>query len=1685
MSNSANHSTDGPQRASWTTPRASKKYQQIRADLIGLGHSGADWDALAFSLGLLPNLFAHGRALQRVAELFGAPVFLSAATWTKQAWVQKLPAWRGMLTDWEKVRRSLPRSDSFLDPRRAFDFNNPRKHPLRMFGIDTAPLVSVLMVRHEFSASDDPAHLALAARFDHLQAMLTAAAIDYAWASGATVDAYLDWQPDSRHAFNAFPTEPHRACRTVRWLSEAPQASVLETLGQSSDPRQFVLEIWQWKQVVTPTEPDALAPRAESAEEVQRRTYPLALSSYLDQWPAILGGGNPVDRPVRIGGGGGAGGGGAGVEGYVPPDHVVVPGQQPDSSPAPGGETSSGDSAPGGGIADEDVAPIRLPLVSVGQIDAITSAQKWRAMRAAMGDAVTPFDIRYLQARDAERIARQAIGHAEAALALPFDARQRAEDALLVLLTLALGQPPEVLTKTRLAIIQATSSDADAARSRWWNDAPVLSLTEALDLQIEAPLLLAWPELHPRDEPPWLLDVFDRAMSAGEPIDGLHPRPRPGEAVAFLLPAIEPHLAGTESDVTGSSVRQRQTVRNLLVPAGRIGNLLLTLHRTGRPRPWVASRQDEQHASTAALETTPNDAPRKMVGIPLFRSFGDSTCAEVAERSGVDVAERRITDFLNGADGCAPPPGHERWSVRLLQDLMPAHVEASSGDRTLAWLLSCNPTGSSQARLYYTQHTLARLGRAWLQAMRAAGLGVLAPEPDPGIDATDSESGEASAPEQLAEPPECVPPRPSTWPWRTPVMEAACVGARFVATVEDVRRLVRTLQAKLREPVALERRTALRTHHRHLLLLTIVYQSLCTAIRALRSPVTLMRAVEQSDRVRAKAGLPPIDDIFVGLADKESFYNQRARLVALPAILVRQLRILQSHQISLVARLDRYDQWQSAPARVRAMFRLDDNDVPAEVSVTWVEKELAELGFEWPGNFARAFLRTHLLERGCAAADLDALLGHRDAGGGAIGLHATFDFDGSLRRLQAALASLHADIGLKVMPSALVEGHFPLNSEVLLAPMHRAGPIGRGRSDRPRQQGVVERLPDFWKTIHLRATDDDRRQVALLYRLLRTWGRQGNVLARLLCAPDPAEFASMHGLDGTSKQGRPEKTGEDVGAKEAANPLAVGAADIIHRLTLQAENNSRARFHMASSWFRLLVRARNMLRSRGIDVPEFPVVPSVRPPSSPFVESSVLVIPVVDGWREALLTWLDKALSQVRNWRASRDGPGGATSNDAAMPMPAAPSEMAAEGWATALVMSAALNGMLLDLTQLGMLLRRFSTAGGRDLPMSGPYRRAHLDFHVAAGGAMDRQTHRWWFDPISELIWLNAPPMPRELRLGDLQPWLRRLALMAFKGSVAMPFEPHSFSDLIRCAEVWWLARASRTVVASQRRQIDASSILTDRWARLVGARQLIAPPYHDRPRNPEQDDETPEASPAPAGSGKRRRRSSAAASTESAFSQLALVRAAGERGLDQSTAWEPAPGDAELLATLAVAHPWIEQVARALMALTETQPPWDLNVLRQVDRPAGAARVDTLVEFAVWLADPTGGGFSGPPLVRTSRSGSSPGSTQAPRKRRGARERGIRRKVGMAGSLAPRSVMRAGSLVGKNRATRAHPPRAVRARLLRAPSYCPRGVPWDTMGQRWRGGSPGSGRLWGATLRSPPSAMVWSSAPVENLMV
>ncbi|MCB9610436.1 MAG: tyrosine-type recombinase/integrase [Polyangiaceae bacterium] len=1590
-------SAPGPADSHWDTPRTSKAYQRVRAEVVKLGHTGEAWDTLAFSLGLLPTLASHGPALQRVSELLEAPVFQKASDWAAGTWVDQIQPWRAILADWPKVRAAFRGSDSFLDPRLSFEARANRRNPLRGRGMDVAPLASCLVVRHEFQTSSDPARKALAVQFDHLQAMFMAAAIDFRWASGVEVQAYLDWQPDGRHEFASHPIESHRACRALRWLSESPQAGILDGVGDATDPTVFMRQLFRWEAQVVPSEQVASASEPESLEEQRRRTYPSALTSYLAYWPEIrarrkIGFSN---SPAPGGGGGGGGGAtGPGVEGFIAPHPPAGDGKSQAQASQPSGPTGSTPDDPAGGLGGlsvDEVRPLQLPLVPAGEIDARLARQKWQAMRAAMSDTVTPFDLRNLSYADADRLARHLVGAARLALAEEAPDLQTLEDDLVALLVLALGQDPEIVSQVGLVFLESSPAEVEAARAPNWYQAPVVCLEQALQLPIDVPVLLVWRDVPPSDLPPW--EEAERTVDADAE---QRLAPSPWQAIAFLIPALQPLRASADTkDDAARGGQAEQTARNILIPAGVVGTLLADHFKRMHPsrvtgaEPWtkIESLLGNGRPSTASAET-----PARIIS-----SYGLPAEPPPVTAVGPTPAAARVEALLNGDAGCAPPPGYDKWTVRLLKDLLAVYLEARSGDRTLAWMVTCNRAGETQARLYYTQHTLKKLAGAWQDAIAASGLVVLL-DPESSTPERAEQPAPADAPAARPLGPQSLTAQPlgegfatllpERWPWADSSLDRLRAGSRFVATVDEVRRLLRTLQARVDEPIDVNRRSALREHHHRVLLLTLVVQGLCTAIRALRSPVALLRALEQADRVHAKAGLAPSEQIYAGLADKETRHNERARLVAIPELLVRQLRNFQDHQIALVTRLDRVTAWRGAPPRVRAMFRLDAQDNPTEVSVAWLEQQLAELGYPWPGNFARAFVRTRLLERGCAAADLDALLGHRDAGGGAIGLHSTLDMACSIDRIRHAQKALHAEIGLKFVQSALLpatdrstgRGLPSSERDVLLAPLNRAGPVGRGRSGGLRQQQDVPELPPMWRQIHQKATDADRREVQRMFRLLQRSARRGNAFSAALCAEDPRAWAvewaaaNNHETEPAAQEER-EATGP-----QASSPLEValaeGASELTAKIKHFAEATTRVRFPLAASWFRLLARAQGLLKTMGLVVPALPMVDVVQPPASPFVEEAVLVLPIVDGWRESVTRWAEKALQQSRSWRSReatrlaqfpQEGPATASTSEArSMPLPEAPSVFSAEGWATALLMSACTHGMLLDRTQLSMLLHRFSTPGGRDLPVSGPELRAHLDFEVPASGSVDRQTHRWWLDPLSELIWLSAPPMPRVLKLGELHPWLRRITLEAFPGSVSEPYEPRSFGDLIRCSELWWLARSSRAVVASQRRQTDSSSVLTDRWSSLMSTQRLVAPSVALPTPAQAGPHDVGETGAAVIGASVSRGRI-APLPSDSPWSQLALVRFSGSRAATEDETDTALAADRDLLASLDAAHPWISHVSELLARVAKEPTALDVDDLRRACPSASSPASQTLIDFAVWLADPTRGAFTGPTLVRS----------------------------------------------------------------------------------------------------------------------
>lgn len=1551
-----------------SAPLDSPEYIRVRELLSEMGHRKESWDSLAFSLSLLPNLRAHGAVLERFAQILDTPIFRSAG-WAQGAWAAHVPAWRRLLRDWDEVRATVakeasPAVPNCLDLPKQLRKDGHVRNPLRRHGISVAPIASLLVTQHEFSAHPSADRRAISDKFDHLQAMLSAACIELRWASQRTVQEYLSFAPTEHIEFAAFPTSAAPACLTARWLGEAPQAGLLDRFTMDPDPRAYVDSLAALERKLsaaasrkTNNAPDS-KPRPTRGQVRMR-----ALVGYFTHWLQLVDGAEQGPKRKRRSGETSPDRQGvSGVDGYIPPDpampEVDGTGSDLDSDGRDNDKDNETDEGTSGGLPDEDISQPSLPQVSPDKVKGALSKLQWQGMQAEMAATILPWDLRFLAPADADGLALSAIQALDSYRGKWSSALHSARaDVLLTLMTLGLGQDPDQLFNCRIALLQHPEwASADRAPDLPRGlESSACTLEQALIKEIDHPVLLVSRSSAPNvSRPP--TEAQREGDRFGLGMTGEQATPDPLVAIAFMIPAIRPRLSTTSQSTDLTSQTAGVAVRNLVLPAGETGRRLLgDWYRHRRHTPVEVLWKHGFGFDRRKGYTTPaSPSVPAAWGEAAFELLVDEPIAPRA----------RVERFLATVP---PAAGHDHWPVRLLQQQLGCNIEAATGDRTLAWLVTRRTEAEGEARLYYTQHCLERLVNAYGEGMRHAGLARLldhklhpaaadAPSADRAVSATSAWAATVEL-----------------WPWREPILSKYCVGAAFVPSLEEVQRLVKVLKESASAPVDLDSRSSLRNHHRRLLLHTLVVQGLSTGLRAVRSPSALLMALEQADRVREKAGLPESDDsVYAGLADKETYYNQRARLVLLRPLLIRQLRVWQQHQLQVIRRLDCVREWQASSNRIRAMFQLDANDKPGEVTVAWVEKELADLGFPWPANFARSFLRTQLLARGCPAADLDALLGHRDTGGGAIAMHSTFDYPVSMRRLGDAIDSLHRDLDLQLCTSGLAaRGRETTDAEVLQAPMHDAGPTGRGRSFRVRHQQPELALSPFWRDVHDHATDDDRQQVQPLLELLRTFDLQGNAFASLLCHTDPVQWFADR--IGDILVDRPQT--DDLGAPPRALvcdlEIANAVRDVATRLKLEAEAGTQLRFIQAISWFRLLLRARRKLESAGFDTPETPLISMLRAPSSPFTERAVLVLPIVDGWKRGLNNWAAEAFAQARShWAAPKDkrsapAPRGEATTGADSSLPQAPSVFSAEGWATALLVSASLNGMLLDATQLSMLLRRFSQPDARGLPVSGPEQRAYLDFKVPASGSVDRQTHRWWFDPMTELIWLHAPPMPRELRLGDLHPWLRRLALQAFPGSTVMAFEAQSFNDLVRCAEVWWLARSSRAVVASQRRQVDASSILTGRWSRIAGAQRLVPPPFAQARLG------TPAANPADASAESRApkstRRGRRPPPPPTAIEQLALVQHDADKSSDRLVDFEPASVDAELLAAMNSAHPWVQLVTEQLVRASGQPALLDVELLRSVLLPGAGSNARILVDFAQWLAAPQGGGFSGPALVRS----------------------------------------------------------------------------------------------------------------------
>jgi hypothetical protein len=310
-------------------------------------------------------------------------------------------------------------------------------------------------------------------------------------------------------------------------------------------------------------------------------------------------------------------------------------------------------------------------------------------------------------------------------------------------------------------------------------------------------------------------------------------------------------------------------------------------------------------------------------------------------------------------------------------------ITQQTGDQSLAWVVTGDSRQANQPRMHYTRYPVNTLVSEFRRASRRLGkyVGIRLEPQAPALAATETK---------------------------------ASVGARFVIEMSEVQGVVSRLLSLLSEryQASLTDRQV-RRYHLLFLLYTHVYQSILTSIRAISSPsAAYLGWLDSSQRTV---------DIRASLSDKDTKYSDRARLVPIPPPLAAQFGHYQRHRQMLGARLPLAAPWLSTLGEDEPFFIIKSDYTVGPLTPGWVKGALQQFtSYDIPANFHRSFLRTELLARGCAAEVIDAHLGHANFGEIPHSKLSTYDYGKHFKHLQAALQSLHDEIGLRPVASRLI-----------------------------------------------------------------------------------------------------------------------------------------------------------------------------------------------------------------------------------------------------------------------------------------------------------------------------------------------------------------------------------------------------------------------------------------------------------------------------------------------------------------------------------------------------------------------------------------------------------------------------------------------------------------------------------------
>lgn len=311
-------------------------------------------------------------------------------------------------------------------------------------------------------------------------------------------------------------------------------------------------------------------------------------------------------------------------------------------------------------------------------------------------------------------------------------------------------------------------------------------------------------------------------------------------------------------------------------------------------------------------------------------------------------------------------PG-DRITLAKLTGYLPRELSAATGDATQATMITGNVHRLARVRLFYTStrtERLANIYRSVIESLLDRAYGAIGRD--------------------NVFPPSRLRLRP----------QGGVVGGRNCPTSEAVQSMFARLHRDITEASTYVDRTGFVRYHNLLTLWTLQGFAYATSCRAIVTPLLPL------DEIDERTGLAP-------LSDKDDEFSHKTRLVWIPEPIRRQLRAYQRH-LQMVEPQMRG--WRAKRPYPIAYF-LDPDGAFEEARPKVVERELRAYLLVKP-NTHRRFLRTELVERGCAPEAVDAFMGHWQVGEEPFGRFSSFTYEGYIAELKQYLLPLLAELGI-------------------------------------------------------------------------------------------------------------------------------------------------------------------------------------------------------------------------------------------------------------------------------------------------------------------------------------------------------------------------------------------------------------------------------------------------------------------------------------------------------------------------------------------------------------------------------------------------------------------------------------------------------------------------------------------------